>query len=244
MNIVLCMAGLYSRFKEAGYTLPKYLLSLESNRTILEVVIKELFKSNNPKNLLLVMNKRDEKYLEQVREILGRIDSAVASEILLIEDTMGQAETAKIACEHLLKVNPSTQAGVLFHNIDTIIKNRKFSGLLTADANIDGLIDVFPSDSPSYSYVRVNTQGEALEMKEKVVISNHATSGAYYFSSLKDYLSFYSQIVWQKERYISEVYQAMITAGKKIRTFPGSGEDTVILGTPLEYENYLARKKL
>ena len=76
------------------------------------------------------------------------------------------------------------------------------------------------------------------DIAEKVVISPHATSGLYGFASMDRYIEDYASCPWPKgERYISALYRSMLDRGARIRTdISSDSEDTIILGTPAEYE--------
>ena len=71
------------------------------------------------------------------------------------------------------------------------------------------------------------------EIKEKVLISNLATSGLYGFSSSSMFIENFDN-----EIYISEIYRKMIKKGMKIATGETYSEsDTLVVGTPSEYFN-------
>lgn len=232
MNLVLCMAGLYSRFREENYQTPKFLLKV-GNNTILTEVVSNLLDGNHFEEILLIANKRDINYQAKIHKSIesSNIDKY---ELIFIEDTNGQAETAYVGAVKIAKLN--SQA-VLFHNIDTIIKNRRFTHF---DNGIKGGIDVFNQSSEKFSYVKLNS-GYVVDIAEKAVISKNATTGAYVFDSAATYIKYYDSIKWGGERYISHVYKKMIEAGEKIIIYETVPEDTIVLGTPAEYEGYLEK---
>ena len=227
-TLALCMAGLYRRFREAGYTTPKFLLPLRG-RPILSHVVGELA----PERVLLVANQRDEPHADAIR-------AAVPNAVLkFIGDTEGQAQTAMEAAELALAQGWGNAPFVL-HNIDTILYDRDLIRIGQFLRQADGFIDVFPADSPAYSYVRVDADNRVTEMAEKVVISNHAASGLSGFASPEAYLRDASNTTERTkgEFYISNVYSHMLARGARIQTDPAPRR-TVILGTPAEYESFI-----
>jgi NDP-sugar pyrophosphorylase family protein len=229
MNLILTMAGRYSRFIDEGYRIPKYLLPWGA-RSILGEIIFELSKNNNLNNVYLVANKRDEIYMPHVRKTLASLGISTQN-LFLISDTDGQAETAYLSIQNIQKKFGEMEGSIIFHNIDTILHNRDLSDLENILKQYDGYIDIFKSSNHNYSYVLV-VNNEVQSIAEKVLISNNATSGFYAFSSAQKFLEFYSN----KELYISDLYQKMLDNGVKIMVSAAHSEkDTIVLGTPSEY---------
>ncbi len=236
MNLILCMAGLYQRFRDAGYAQPKYLLPWRG-MTILDHVLRTMTGSGAFSRLLLVANRRDEAQ----RAVLGSILSAhgfTPADLDFIDDTSGQAETALIGLDRLVQRADPQDRRVVFHNIDTILIGRDYAALGEALAQHDGCIDTFTSSSAAYSYVVADAQRRVTGIAEKVVISSDATTGMYGFASIDGYRAAYERCRFSgRERYISEIYRSMIDGGASIyATPPATAGDTIVLGTPAEYE--------
>ncbi|MBF0431148.1 MAG: hypothetical protein HQK83_07710 [Fibrobacteria bacterium] len=233
MNLILTMAGRYSRFINEGYKLPKFLLPW-GDRTIVAVILTELMREKKFKQVFLVANKRDEIYMPHIRCILDKLGIS-RDNLILIQDTDGQAETAAVGVEFLLKCGIKKNEPIVFHNIDTILYNRNISEAESNLAKYDGFIDVFNSNNRTYSYVLKRDDGFMETIAEKMVISNLATSGFYGFKSSKTYLEFYKK---GKDMFISAVYKNMTDKGCKIAISNIHNEhDTLVLGTPAEYVN-------
>ena len=225
-KLVLCMAGLYNRFRDAGYTTPKFLLEVEG-RTILSIIVDAL----EPRVLILVANERDRSYEGQIRQAVGDC------ELLWIGDTGGQAETAAIGARAVRGDGP-----VVFHNVDTVLVGRDLEAIGDQLQSAAGYIDVFDSDSPVFSYVGVKG-GQIVEIREKVVISRHATTGLYGFASAGLYLEAYEATSHRSggEFYISDVYKTLIERGDRlVINLSSTGHKTLVLGTPAQYEAHLA----
>ena len=100
---VFCLAGLGSRFKEADYKIPKYLLDYKLNEsTIIEEIISS-FKFNKATKVKFLCNKRDEKYKNALQSSISKL--SLDFDLQYINDTRGQAETAYIATDYIKKNN-------------------------------------------------------------------------------------------------------------------------------------------
>lgn len=230
MNLILTMAGKYSRFVAEGYKIPKYLLPW-GNRSILCEIILNLNEKNIFKNIYLFANKQDEMYMPHVKQIMKSLGIPI-SHLFLIEDTLGQAHTAKVAIDLLSTHIGLTGEGIVFHNIDTILYKRDMVKLRDELTGCDGIIDVFDSSNHNYSYVLADEEGRVTSIAEKMVISNKASSGLYAFAKIQLFLDNYTQ----KDLYISSVYKNMIANNKKICISKTHNErDTIVLGTPSNY---------
>ena len=228
--LILCMAGVYRRFREAGYTTPKFLLPVPRG-TVLGWIVEEL----RPDRLLLVANARDRAHEAAIRAAVPR-----STTLVWIGDTGGQAETAAIGVERLAE--QGFTGPLLLHNVDTVVIGRDLDGIGRSLASADGWIDVFDSDSPKYSYVAVEG-GRVVEIAEKVVISRHATTGLYGFRSPATYLSAVRATTGRSggEFYVSDVYRTMLARGERVVVDPdGADRATIVLGTPEEYEAWVA----
>jgi hypothetical protein len=239
MNLVFCMAGLYARFRREGYALPKYLLPVAPRTTLLEAIVGPFAAARCFDRVLFVLNERDVAQRGAVEAIVERLLD-VPYAVAAIADTRGQAETALIATALLRsRLQPATSR-VVFHNVDTILRNRDFPRI---DALLDthaGVIDVFDADSPSYSYVGLDAAGTVVDIAEKVVLSRHATTGLYAFASWHAFETAYRRCAFDGEAYVSQVYKQMLRDGARLALLPSARrEDTQILGTPAEYEAYL-----
>lgn len=228
MNLVITMAGKYTRFRDEGYKLPKYLLPW-GDRSILSEMLTQLG-STVVENVYLVANKEDEQFMGHVRKIMDA-HNIPRQNLMLVNDTSGQAETAYAAVKKFQPIKP-----VVFHNADTILYKRNMAAIYCAVHEHDGFIDVFKSNNHAYSYV-VEKDGRVSMISEKVLVSDLATSGLYGFASPQEFMNYYNG----GQKYISEIYKEMIADGKDIRIGSVHTEtDTIVLGTPQDYLKHSA----
>ena len=234
--LVVCMAGLNTRFHDVGFDIPKYLLPW-GEETIIHEILKQLGKFDE---VLLLANKRDmyfKKELVDTIEPLGLTED----NIHYIGDTSGQAHTAYIGAS-LLK---DRFQPFFVHNADTLLIGRDFKAIESVMS--DGYVDVFVANNPKYSYVR-SKDGVVTEIVEKSAISPFASSGLYGFYSAELYQQMYealSQGFTGKEMYIANVLEYMINNNKFIGLNELNNEyETVVLGSPQEYGLELAKQSL
>lgn len=241
INLILCLAGKGQRFIDKGYNTPKFLLKNSSDtETILELIIKNFYISK-VNNFILILNKNHKIWAAEIDQTISKFKDC-NFDILFIDDTEGQAETAFHGAMYI-KENASTNSldPISFHNGDTILFKRNLAPFLGDLKNFaDGAIDTFPASSNAYSYITTSPSGWISAIKEKKVISNMATSGFYIFKDCETFLSFYKEtIFFNKEKYISDVYQTMLAKNSRIlNLYNKNNDDTLILGTPDEYEHW------
>lgn len=233
-----------SRFTKEGYTTPKFLLPMKDGRTAILKEIISSFRGMEKGVALLVFNRRYESWQGEIEKALDGLPFEVVT--TFNGDTQGQAETAMHATKMLEERMPGMMGKpMVFHNGDTVLYGRDMAACAAKLAQADGLIDSFKMDSPAYSYVVVDADDVVTEMKEKVVISDRATTGMYGFKDVATYRTYYAKAAgtWVKEFYISDVYRAMLDAGCRIvNAHYADPALTLNLGTPAEYEAYLGGK--
>jgi UDP-N-acetylglucosamine diphosphorylase / glucose-1-phosphate thymidylyltransferase / UDP-N-acetylgalactosamine diphosphorylase / glucosamine-1-phosphate N-acetyltransferase / galactosamine-1-phosphate N-acetyltransferase len=230
MNLVLTMAGKYQRFRDEGFKIPKYLLPWGS-KSILSEIISSLDNTGEYfKNIYLVANKEDEMYMPHVRNIMRSLNIPI-SNLFLVEDTKGQAETARLAVSIIEKRFGEMRGNLVFHNIDTLLYKRSIKKISDTLRSNSGYIDVFISSNHSYSYVLIQ-DGLVKRIAEKVVISDQATSGLYAFQNAEIFTSYYMK----NDEYIIDSYKRMIDANLQVAAgFLYSENETIVLGTPSEF---------
>ena len=235
--LVICMAGLNTRFHDVGFDIPKYLLPWREE-TIIYEILKQLGTFDE---VLLLANKRDVYFMPDLIKTIEPLGLG-KNNIHYIGDTNGQAHTAYIGAS-LLK---NRQQTFFVHNADTLLIGRDFKSIESTMS--DSYVDVFVANNPKYSYVR-SKDGLVTEIAEKSSISPFASSGLYGFYNAQLYEKMYealSENFTGKEMYIANVLDYMI---KNNNLFVGLNElnnsyETIVLGTPQEYGLEVARMNL
>lgn len=246
MNFILCLAGLGKRFTEKKIFTPKYLLPIEQGqkKTILEEIIENLPGSDCIASYTFVLNYRHEEYINKVKYIAEKLVRSF--NIFLVNDTNGQAETANIAldllCRNVKDFDPQKDT-IAFLNGDTVTKTDILEINKAFDIGAKGIIDTFFSNSENFSYVKTNKNNQVIQIVEKKVISNKATTGLYFFNNAYTYQKYYKYISNHcQELFISDVYIEMLKNNEKIIALePSQLRKPIILGTPDEYFAWLRR---
>ena len=234
--LIICLAGKGTRFLDAGYKTPKFFLPIKGS-LVISLIIEEIKLSFTGKIILVV----NDFYLNFDDTFFNLEKKYNLEKTLYIKDTNGQAETATIALNSI----KSTLGSFALFNGDTIIKNRNLDLLFERIQinSLDGLIDCFNSISNKYSYIKYQNN-IVLDIVEKKVISNYATSGLYLFSSKKDFLNAFNCIKKDKEIYISSIYKELISNKKKFTfNLEENKNNTIVLGTPRQYVQFIKNKK-
>ena len=237
MDLVICMAGKNTRFHDLGYDIPKYLLPFPK-ATVIQSIVNSLNINNIFDRIYLVAHERDIYFKDELVRALN--NSGIESKNLFyIGETSGQAETAYLAT---MLISRSEDFQVVFHNADTIVLNRDLKYFTEVLNFHSGFVDTFNAKSEKYSYVELN-EDKIIDIVEKKIISNHATSGLYGFASCREYQKYFLELQNSpdlasnfQEVYISDVIKYMIRSGKTFKTKLNSiDQKTLVLGSPKEY---------
>lgn len=211
LNVLIPMAGLGSRFYEAGYIFPKPLIEVNGNPMIQEVVNSL---SIDAKYIYVVKKDHFEQY--HLDYLLKAITPNC--EIVQVNDTTeGAAISALIAKDFIDNDNP-----LIIANSDQIVEwnSRDFIYELYSK-NADGGIALFESNHPKWSYVKMDDLNIISEVAEKKPISSNATVGIYYWKRGSDFVKYAEQMIdknirTNNEFYICPVYNEAILDNKKI----------------------------
>ena len=234
MNLIICMAGLNTRFHNVGFDIPKYLLPWNDS-----VIISEILKNLTLDNVYLIAHKRDEYFKKELIKAISPL-GLNKNNLLYIGDTDGQAQTA---IEGLKRINLN-EGPIFFHNADTILINRKINKISNKlNKKITAYVDIFYGESDKYSYVELNDKNLVKNIKEKKVISKFASSGLYGFQNKHVYLNYYNKLNKKDgELFISDVLKKMIQFKENICVNKIFQKDkTIVLGSPEEYGLHVTR---
>ena len=239
MNIVIPMAGLGSRFKNAGIELPKPLVEVD-HFTMIEHTVKSL--NIDAKYFFITRKYDDELYNLQLETIFNSLGISFI-EIRLDYDQRGAADAALAAEEY---INNDEQ--LIITNCDQILQwdSQKFLDSINKDY-IDGAVVLYKSNDIKDSYAKI-IDNKIIKIVEKDTISDDALVGVHYWKNGKDFVSSAKLSLmdhsWdKKESYISETYNHLINEGKYIYPYTIPNNEYICLGTPDYVEQYLGKVK-
>ncbi len=228
------MAGMGSRFSQAGYTFPKPLIEVK-NKPMISVVVESL--NLQGKYIFLVQRLHYEKY--GLEDLLNLI--APGCEIIQIDSlTEGAACTALLA-KRLI----NNDANLIIANSDQYIKWNSLETISSFN-EFDGGILTFKSIHPKHSFVKINSDGLAVKVAEKKPISSDATVGIYHWKRGKDFVKYAERMIEKNIRtnnefYICPTYNEALLDGLKIKT--SAVDEMWGMGTPEELTNFLNNVK-
>jgi NDP-sugar pyrophosphorylase family protein len=237
MNIVIPMAGLGSRFSQAGYKKPKPFIDVNGKPMIVRVL--ENLKINNAKYFLIARKEHIEKEIDLVNEIENKFN---ATFIPIDKLTEGTACTVLYARKFINNSTPLLIANsdqIVDININDFVNDSNNRGL---DGSILSFLD--PEKNPKWSFAKLGQDNLVTEVKEKVPISEVATVGIYLFSKGSDFVDSVIDMIIDNERvnnefYTCPVYNYMIKFQKKIGVYNIQVTQMHGIGTPEDLDKYL-----
>ncbi|MGN1167768.1 MAG: glycosyltransferase family 2 protein [Lachnospiraceae bacterium] len=239
IDVVITMGGLGSRFRKAGYTVPKYMIEAKG-KTLFEwsMISLEGYKEDVYQYIFIAMKDEDVDVEKFIYEKCEKMNLPKYHVILLDYLTDGQATTASLAKQYW---NP--QNALLIYNIDTYVEA---GAMNSAELKGDGFIPCFQADGDHWSFVRLDDSGKVVEIKEKKRISNYCTLGAYYFKTCQLYMDLYdeyyskTQELVNGEKYVAPLYDYLLSKGGEIYISDIAPERVHVLGTPEELQIFLS----
>ena len=196
MNVLIPMAGEGSRFAKAGYTFPKPLIEI-FQKPMIQIVVENLGVDAN--FIFLVRKEHDKKY--NISSLL-KVISPDCKIVYVDKLTEGAACTTLLAKDFIDNNNP-----LLIANSDQLIEWESSKVLYELNnKHLDGGIIVFKSFHPKWSYAKVDQNDIVTEVAEKVVISENATVGIYFWKNGSDYVKYAQQMIKKNIRVNNEFY--------------------------------------
>ena len=237
LNIVIPMAGRGSRFQDAGYAFPKPLIDV-NGKTMIEVVVNNLRPSVPHKFIFICQKEHYDTY-----DLYNILKNATRDkfEIVKIDGiTEGAACTVLTAAQYIDNDND-----LVIANSDQYIQTDFNDFVQKARASKkDGVIMTFKASHPKWSYARIDTKDQVIEVAEKRVISDKATVGIYYFKRGSDFVRaaqdmIHKRIVHNNEYYVCPVYNELILKDQKIGVHDITASEMHGLGTPEDLNVFL-----
>lgn len=222
MQIIIPAAGIGSRFRDSRFKEPKPLIKwnhLPMLHHVLDNFIGDYTK------LILIKQKQYTFYYPGISII----------DIDYITD--GPATTANIAKDLIDQEQP-----LLITNCDQIIKDWNKKTFLNFANHYDAVLGGFISHHPGNSYVKLDNNNNVIEVKEKIVISNLATTGLHFWQKAKYFFDSYKQMIsdnnkTNNEYYIAPSFQYLINTNYKVGLYMFNQHYPV--GTPEQLERFL-----
>lgn len=235
INIVVPMAGEGIRFREAGYQVPKYQIQAQG-KSLFELSVCSLKGFNDSAKRYIFIVREEDNALDFISEQCKVMGLNSVEVIELNHNTDGQATTVMHSAKYW-----NTDDRLLIYNIDTFVEPNIMSSF---DLRGDGFIHCFKGVGEHYSFVKLDSTGRVVEVKEKSRISDYCSLGTYYFSNCHMYSQLYEMYNTGKikpvnnERYIAPLYNELISRGGDVYISNVDAKYVHILGTPKELEYF------
>ncbi len=238
MIVVLPMAGRGSRFAGSGYNTPKPFIMVEG-KPMFALALSGLLDMAVSQLVIVAL----EEHVKQfgIVEHLPESWRSKTTIVAIPDVTEGQLCTVLAASNYIDK-----EEDMLIVSSDTIVVSELAKEIKTLGAECGGLISVADMPGDRWSFARTDETGKVVEVAEKVHISNHASTGLYYFSSGKQFCTYGQQMVESKETtkgeyYVIPVYKKYIDNNQWIGISEASAMHD--LGTPDSLNEYLSTRK-
>lgn len=238
INIVIPMAGAGSRFAKAGYKKPKPFIDVLGKPMICHVL--DNLDMPDAKFILLA---RKEHY-DNEPETIQWIKNNYNVEFVLIDKLTEGAACTVLHAYRLI----NNDAPLLIANSDQIVDMNIADYINDSNArNLDGSVLCFQDDDTKWSYAKIDDNGYIVEIKEKVVISEYATVGIYYFAKGRDFVENAIDMFVRNERvnnefYVAPVYNYAIDKGDKFGIYSIDMNQMHGTGTPEDLDKYIEFK--
>lgn len=230
IHLVMPMAGGGTRFLNNGINMPKPMIMLQG-KPFFYWAVQSVIKYVEVKDItFVVLQEHVDKYKidESIKEFYPESIIVVIPKVL---------NGAVLTCLEGIK-EITDELPVLFNDCDhAFISNQFYEYIKKSEFNeIDGAMLTFKSNCPNYSYVIFDEKKNVTGTIEKVVASDEAICGAYYFKNkmiFENAVKSYLVHCRYKEFFISGVYGELLKGKAKLRTF--ATDEHISFGTPDEY---------
>lgn len=230
MQVLIPAAGAGRRFQEAGYTIPKPYLPIDNKK----MLIKAALSLDLDAKYVFVL-RQDPNIYDMLSDIQLYFKKA---QVKIIKDlSEGAADTCLHATDYL-----NLDDELIIANCDQIMNwNSKL--VLDQLRQYDAGLVCIKSRDPKHSYVKLDNNNQATDIKEKECISEFALTGIHYWKKARDFvgsatLMMHSKIKSKNEYYVSETYNLLIRQGKRVGVSVIDDNNIHFIGTPTDLENY------
>ena len=222
------MAGLGKRFRDKGYFSPKPFIIVD-DKQIIDYSFMSIDQNEYDKIIFVVL--REHIYNFAIDKIL-KSKFGPNIDIVVVESLTEGSVCSCLAARHLI----DNDQPLVVYTLDVYF-HPKFLFFEDYKEEMDGFILTFLSNSPNYSYAKVEPNGLVTEAKEKEIISRYAIVGIYGFKTGKLFLKYADQMIDQRlktknEYYLSGLYNLLIRDGLKVYSKPV--DKMHVIGTPEE----------
>lgn len=243
LNLVIPAAGMGSRFRATGVETPKPLIPILGIPMIGWVIANF---NLQPEDVIWIISRKEDKISTILEELLPQLKNEVHF-IEIDKLTDGAATTLEFALNQI----PLNEA-VLCANSDQFVSSdlTAFMDMVRGKESAGQILTMSASGN-KWSYVKRNSEGDVVDVVEKVQVSDEATVGVYGWRTAQDATD--SILEMKKanfkvngEFYVAPSYTFLINQGGEVATYNVGNveEDVHGLGTPEDLEIFLKNPAL
>ncbi|MDL1894825.1 hypothetical protein FBQ82_00995 [Anaerolineae bacterium CFX7] len=227
MKIIVPMAGRGSRLVGFQGSVPKPFVQV-AGQPMLAWALRSISKLEYDKIIFIALAEHETTY--GLRKWLTHALGA-RHELLLLDDvTEGQLCTVLTARDLI-----NDDEDVLIASADTYVVSALENDIAHRAVECHGIISVADLPGDRWSFARTDAAGQVVEVTEKVRISNHASTGLYYFSHGCELVQIGQEMIRNGEKtrgeyYVIPVYQKFIQRGWRVNI--SIADEMWDMGTP------------
>lgn len=178
--------------------------------------------------VFVVLKEHEERF--GIRKMLSGTFQVPTEFVFLDQVTEGQLCTVLAARDWI-----DRDEDVLIASADTWVRSNMAEDIHCQPEQCQGVISVANLPGDRWSFARTNAEGNVVEVTEKVRISNHASTGLYYFRNGRQFVEAGEEMVRNREKtrgeyYVIPVYQKYIKRGWTVKL--SQAEEVWDMGTP------------
>lgn len=237
LNIIIPMAGLGSRFSDAGFEVPKPLIEIDG-KTLIQHSVESL--GIQGRFIFITREYDNPEHNSRLTEILNDLAPGHV-ELRAKGKQFGTSFSALLAKDYI-----DNEDELILTNCDQRLEWDPEDFLrMSRSHGIDGSILVHPSSSHKHSYAVVQN-GLVTHLAEKNPISDNALVGLHYWKHGKDFVKSAESLIGDcikdgRESYVSLTYNYLINDGKRIVSHSIPANQYIPLGTPRDLEIYQSK---
>ena len=230
INIVVPMAGRGSRFAGTEYGVPKPLIQVRPGKPMIDYVIEYLTLPEPHRFIFICLGEHDRAY--NLKSFFR--GKASGHEIIVSERlTAGPAISALLA-ERFIENDKELLVAYcdMFLTIDMVhfLEWNRSCGA-------DGGVIAYPSTNLMDSYAEIDAKGRVVQTAEKILISDTATAGLYYFRKGRDFVSAARAMLANRrdrhvELFVNPCFNELIRHGKTVLAYSIRRDEKIEMGTP------------
>jgi hypothetical protein len=219
-------------FIRSGFKQPKSLVLWNNKEVLVNSIHSYAIYSNaltvaineSENNEFNIEKKVNQNYPEaKVVSIKSNVKGALASALLSLVDIKPDSKLVIAAGDSLIK------GGILSY-IEHFQKLRASAGTI-----------VFKSNNPRWSYLALDKFGVARNVQEKIVVGNYATTGVFYFNSVRDFMDAAKWVLVNKSSinnnfYVSTTLNYLLSKGLKLEYLEVPRNRYVPLSLPSDFQ--------